>query len=71
MRDRRSLILISILFQGLGNLAVLLCLVLLARCVIDLGKGERDELDDDDGREIAVQMREVVERELRKEGAKL
>jgi diadenosine tetraphosphate (Ap4A) HIT family hydrolase len=38
---------------------------------VDLGKGRREELDDDEGREISGRVREVVERELKKENAKL
>lgn len=39
--------------------------------VLILGKGQRDELDHDEGIDIANKMRQVVERELRKANAKL
>ena len=38
-------------------------------CGLISGKGQREELDDDEGAEIARQMREVVE--LEKQKAKL
>jgi hypothetical protein len=37
---------------------------------VDLGKGTREELDDEEGRQIARKMREIVNRDL-KEEAKL
>ena len=36
-----------------------------------VGKGQRDELDDEEGREIAGKMRAVTERELKNEKSKL
>jgi len=39
--------------------------------ILILGKGQRVELDDDEGRDIANKMRQVIERELRMEKAKL
>ena len=37
------------------------------RIKVDLGKGTREELDDEEGREIGRKMREVVDRELKEE----
>ena len=36
-----------------------------------VGKGQREELDDDEGRDVAKAMREVTTRELMKENSKL
>ena len=36
--------------------------------MIFLGKGTREELDDVEGREIARKIREVIDRESKKEG---
>ena len=36
-----------------------------------VGKGQREELDDDEGREIAGKMRAVTDTESKKEKAKL
>lgn len=35
------------------------------------GKGSREELDDEEGKEISRRMQKVIERELLKEKAKL
>jgi hypothetical protein len=50
---------------------VLLCLVCRLMDEADLGKGRREELDDDVGREVSRELRGVIEREMRKEKAKL
>ena len=60
---------IFILCRGIESLTVLRCLVLPSGNVeLILGKGQREELDEEEGMEIAGKMREVVDRELRKEG---
>jgi hypothetical protein len=50
---------------------VLLCLVLIQWIEADLGKGRREELDDDVGREVSKKLRDVIEREMTNEKAKL
>jgi hypothetical protein len=36
-----------------------------------VGKGQREELDESEGKEVSIKMRQVVERELSKEKSKL
>jgi hypothetical protein len=40
-------------------------------CRLIPGKGDREELDDEEGRQISRCMRQVIEREMLKERAKL
>ena len=62
---------IFILCRGIGSLTVLRCLVLPSGNVeLILGKGQREELDEEEGGEIARKMRLVVEGELKKQREK-
>ena len=72
MRDRLCLMRISMLFPGFERPRVPRCLVSCRlRAQLIVGKGQREELDDDEGAELAAKLRAIVEQEMKKEKPRL